>query len=123
MRLYISRGEYAEIFWFKDRYPLLPESGFLSMTRNNEPNSGGQFQFISVQNADDRTAKRLARSNAVTRGLKSKTALLSWRQAPRLQVLLVRSKCSLQSHRDYRRCSANVRSLQVLKIPCRVYLK
>lgn len=123
MRLYISRGKYTETFWFKERYPSFPESGFLSMTRYNEPNSGGQFHFISVQNADDRTAKRLARSNAVTRGLENKTELLSWRQAPRLQALPVRSKCSLQSYRDYRRCSANVRSLQVLKIPGRVYLK
>lgn len=45
------------------------------MAGHNEPNSGGQFHFISVQNADDRTVRRLARSHAVTRGIEDKRKL------------------------------------------------
>ncbi|KAE8441222.1 hypothetical protein EG329_005622 [Mollisiaceae sp. DMI_Dod_QoI] len=48
------------------------------MARHSELNSGGQFQFISIQNPDDtkdRTARRLARSHAVAQGLKNKRKL------------------------------------------------
>lgn len=74
-QLNIFRENYTDTFWFKERYPSIPESGFLSMAGHNEPNSGGQFHFISVQNADDRTARRLARSHAVARGLENKRKL------------------------------------------------
>ncbi|EXJ91322.1 hypothetical protein A1O1_04434 [Capronia coronata CBS 617.96] len=44
----------------------------------DEPNLGGQFHFISIQNPDDakdRTARRLARSHAVARSLENKRKL------------------------------------------------
>ena len=39
------------------------------------PFSGGQFHFISIQNPDDRTARRLARSHAVAQGIENKRKL------------------------------------------------
>ncbi|KAJ6126989.1 N-ethylmaleimide reductase [Penicillium sp. IBT 18751x] len=45
------------------------------MSEYNAPSSDGQFHFVTINNLDERTAKRLARSHAVTKGLANKRKL------------------------------------------------